>query len=121
MDQAQDAATSLGFPVVLKAQAAELSHKSDAGGVILDVRNAAELDRGWRTLQTAVAEHSPGVAIEGVLVERMSQSGIELIVGGRNDPEWGTVLLAGFGGVQAELLQDYRLLPPDLTVHRHRA
>ena len=60
LDQALDAATSLGFPVVLKAQAAELSHKSAAGGVILDVRNAAELDRGWRTLQTAVAEHSPG-------------------------------------------------------------
>ncbi len=116
VDQAHDAATSLGFPVALKAQAVELSHKSDAGGVILDVQNAAELDRGWRTLHAAVAEHSPGVALDGVLVERMSRPGIELIVGGRNDPDWGTVLLVGFGGVQAELLEDYRVLPPDLTV-----
>jgi acyl-CoA synthetase (NDP forming) len=116
LDEAQDAATALGFPVVLKAQAVELSHKSDAGGVILDVQNAAALDQGWRTLHAAVAEHSPGVALDGVLVERMSRPGIELIVGGRNDPDWGTVLLAGFGGVQAELLGDYRVLPPDLTV-----
>lgn len=114
--QARSAATAIGFPVALKAQAAGLTHKSDAGGVILDVHSSAELDRGWRTLHANLASHSPDVALEGVLVEEMSQRGIELIVGGRNDPEWGTVLLAGFGGVQAELLEDVRLLPPDLTV-----
>jgi acyl-CoA synthetase (NDP forming) len=51
-----------------------------------------------------------------VLVEKMSARGVELIVGARNDPEWGPVLLAGFGGVLAEVLHDLRLLPPDLTV-----
>jgi acyl-CoA synthetase (NDP forming) len=116
VEQARSAATSIGFPVALKVQAAELSHKSDAGGVILDVQSTAELDRGWRKLHADIAQHSPDVALEGVLVEKMSERGVELIVGGRNDPEWGTVLLAGFGGVQAELLEDFRVLPPDLTV-----
>jgi hypothetical protein len=50
-----------------------------------------------------------------VLIEKMGQRGLELIVGARNDPEWGPVILAGFGGVQAEILQDVRLLPADLT------
>jgi acyl-CoA synthetase (NDP forming) len=116
LEQAHLAAAAIGFPVALKAQAAGLAHKSDAGGVILDVRSRAGLDRGWRTLHANLASRSPSVALDGVLVEQMGQRGIELIVGGRNDPEWGTVLLAGFGGVQAELLDDVRILPPDLTV-----
>ena len=53
--------------------------------------------------------------LDGVLVEAMGARGTELIVGARNDPEWGAVILVGFGGVQAEILQDVRLLPPDLT------
>jgi len=51
-----------------------------------------------------------------VLIEKMGARGTELIVGAKNDPEWGPVILAGFGGVQAEILQDVRLLPPDLPV-----
>ena len=72
--------------------------------------------RGWRRLHDDIARHRPDVALEGVLVETMADRGVEIIVGGRNDPEWGPVVLAGFGGVQAELLEDLRLLPPDLTV-----
>jgi acyl-CoA synthetase (NDP forming) len=53
--------------------------------------------------------------LDGVLVEKMSTPGVELILGGRNDPEWGAVVLAGFGGVQAEILKDVRLLSPDMS------
>ncbi len=116
LEQAQAAAQEIGFPVALKAQAAELSHKSDAGGVVLDLAGPDQLTAGWRQMHTALARNRPGLVLGGVLVEKMSARGIELIVGGRTDPDWGPVLLAGFGGVQAELLHDVRLLPPDLPL-----
>jgi acyl-CoA synthetase (NDP forming) len=116
LDEAQRAARDLGMPVVLKAQSADLPHKSDAGGVILGVKDAHALEQGWQRLHANIARARPGLVLDGVLIESMSKMGVELIVGGRNDPEWGAITLAGFGGVQAEILQDVRLLPADLTV-----
>lgn len=116
LEQAQAAAIKLGFPVVLKAQSADLSHKSDAGGVILGLNDATQLAEGWTRLYANIAQHRPGLVLDGVLIEKMGRRGVELIVGARNDPAWGPVILAGFGGVQAEILQDVRLLPADLTI-----
>lgn len=113
--EAKAVAAEIGYPVVLKAQAAALSHKSDAGGVILNIADDAALDAAWSQLYANVAAHAPGVALDGALVEAMGARGTELIVGARGDPEWGATILVGFGGVQAELLHDFRLLPPDLT------
>ncbi|MCW3848612.1 acetate--CoA ligase family protein [Sphingomonas sp. LB-2] len=113
--EAQAIAARIGYPVVLKAQASALSHKSDAGGVILGLGDADELAEGWDRLHANIAAHAPGLALDGVLVEAMGARGTELIVGARNDPDWGPVILIGFGGVQAELLKDVRLLPHDLT------
>ncbi|GAA0299120.1 acetate--CoA ligase family protein [Sphingomonas oligophenolica] len=113
--EAKAAAARVGYPVVLKAQAATLSHKSDAGGVVLNLADEAALAAGWEKLHMDVGRHAPNVTLDGVLVEAMGARGIELIVGARNDPEWGPVILVGFGGVQAEILQDVRLLPADLT------
>jgi acyl-CoA synthetase (NDP forming) len=112
--QACAAADRLGYPVVLKAQSADLSHKSDAGGVILSLKDRDAVAAGYRLLQANIAQHRPGLVLDGVLVEAMGGRGVELIVGGKNDPDWGPVILVGFGGVQAELLHDVRLLPPDL-------
>ncbi|MGI4857562.1 MAG: acetate--CoA ligase family protein [Janthinobacterium lividum] len=114
LEDAQAAARDIGFPVVLKAQSADLSHKSDVGGVVLNLDDADALARGWERLHADIARHRPGLSLDGVLVERMGARGTELIVGARNDPEWGAVLLVGFGGVQAEILKDVRLLPHDL-------
>lgn len=116
LEQAQVAAAQMGFPIVLKAQSPDLSHKSDAGGVVLGLNDATQLAEGWTRLYANIAQHRPGLALDGVLIETMGRRGVELIVGARNDPEWGPVILAGFGGVQAEILQDVRLLPADLTV-----
>lgn len=115
LDEAQRAAAAIGWPVVIKAQSPELSHKSDAGGVVIGLEDTAALAAGWNTLHDAVAAYRPGLRLDGVLVERMGARGTELIVGGRNDPEWGPVLLVGFGGVMAELFHDVRLLPTDLS------
>lgn len=114
VEEAKAVAARIGYPVVLKAQAQALSHKSDAGGVILNLASDAELESGWTQLYANVASHAPEVTLDGALVEAMGKRGVELIVGARNDADWGPVILVGFGGVQAEILQDVRLLPPDL-------
>jgi acyl-CoA synthetase (NDP forming) len=116
LDEAVRAVAELGFPVALKAQSAELPHKSDAGGVMLHITDANSLAAAWTRLHDNVARSRPGLVLDGVLIERMSKTGVELIIGGRNDPDWGAVILAGFGGVQAEILKDVRLLSPDMTV-----
>lgn len=107
-------AAAIGYPVVLKAQAAALSHKSEAGGVILNVADAGALETAWQRLYDNVRDYDPDIRLDGVLVEAMGERGAELIVGARNDPAWGPILLVGFGGVTAELLRDVRLLPHDL-------
>lgn len=114
LEEAQQAAAAIGFPVVLKAQSVQLSHKSDAGGVVLGLSDPQQLAVGWDTLQKSVARSRPGLVLDGVLLEKQGRRGLELIVGGRNDPNWGPVILVGLGGVQAEILQDVRLLPADL-------
>ncbi len=107
-------ANEIGYPVVLKAHSAELAHKSDVGGVLLGIDSDAALGEAWLTLHQNVSNAQPELVLQGVLVERMSEKGLELIVGAKRDPQWGPVVMAGFGGVLAELLQDVRLMPADL-------
>ena len=114
VEEAIAAAETLGYPVVLKAQSPDLPHKSDAGGVIVDLKNRDELAEGWDRLAANIAASRPDLVLDGVLVEGMADKGVELIVGARNDPHWGATVLVGFGGVAAELLHDVCLLPPDL-------
>jgi acetate---CoA ligase (ADP-forming) len=108
---AQDAAATLGHPVALKLQSPELSHKSDIGGVALNV-SARGLPAAWRRLE-AIARRKK-LALDGILVEAMARPGLETIVGARRDARWGAVLLVGLGGIWAEAVNDVRLLPPDL-------
>ncbi len=114
-DAAVAAAEAIGYPVAMKAQAAALSHKSDAGGVILNLADAAAVRAAWDKMHASVAAYSAAIQLDGVLIEAMGARGIEMIVGAKNDPEWGPVLLAGFGGVTAEILGDVRLLAADMT------
>ncbi|WP_066717492.1 acetate--CoA ligase family protein [Sphingomonas pituitosa] len=114
-DEAVAIAERVGYPVALKAQAVALSHKSDAGGVILSIADEAALRAAWRKLYANVAAYDAGIVLDGAVVEAMGERGVELIVGARNDPEWGPVILVGLGGVTAELMKDVCLLPPDLT------
>lgn len=114
LDEAVTAAAAIGWPVAIKAQSPELSHKSDVGGVVLGLGDAAALAAGWTKLHAALDANAPGIPLDGVLVEAMGARGVEFIVGGRNDPDWGPVVLVGAGGVMAELFNDVRLLPADL-------
>jgi acyl-CoA synthetase (NDP forming) len=114
-DAAVAAAAALGYPVAMKAQSPALSHKSDAGGVILNLADPDAVRAAWHRMHASVAAYDATIALDGVLIEAMGPRGMEMIVGGRNDPEWGAVVLAGFGGVTAEVLQDVRLFTPDMS------
>jgi acyl-CoA synthetase (NDP forming) len=111
---AQAAAAQIGYPVALKLQAAAMPHKSDAGGVVLDVGDPAALAAAWHGMHQSVLEHHPGIVIDGVLIEAMAKQGLEMIVGARRDPDWGPVVVVGLGGIWAEALKDILVLPPDL-------
>jgi len=115
VDEAVTVAARIGYPVVMKAQAAELAHKTEAGAVLLNIADEAGVRKAWQTLQDNVQKAQPGVALDGVLVEKMAAKGLELVVGAKRDPLWGPVVLVGLGGIWVEALGDVRLMPPDLS------
>lgn len=106
-------AKRIGYPVVIKAQAAALAHKSDVGGVIINVKSPDELERAWTTLSDNIAR--AGHTLDGVLVEQMAKPGLECVVGGRNDPQWGPVIVFGLGGVWVEALNAVEVMPAHAT------
>jgi acetate---CoA ligase (ADP-forming) len=110
-DEAVAVARRIGYPVVLKAQAAALSHKTEAGGVIVNLANESTVRAAWDTLVGNVKRAAPDITLDGVLVEKMSAKDIELMVGAKRDPDWGTVLLVGLGGIWVEALGDVQPLP----------
>ncbi len=115
VEEAVALAGKIGYPVVLKAQASALAHKTEAGGVILNLGSEQALRSGWEALMANVQRSQPGLALDGVLVEAMVGKGVELVVGARRDPRWGPVLLIGLGGILVEALRDVRLLPADAS------
>jgi acyl-CoA synthetase (NDP forming) len=114
-DAALALAHEAGYPVVLKIEADGIHHKTEVGGVALGIASDAQLRADYIALRERVAARAPDARIRGVRVERMASGLVELIVGGRNDPVFGPVVVAGLGGVLAEALQDAstRLAPVD--------
>jgi acyl-CoA synthetase (NDP forming) len=111
--EAKAIATKIKYPVVLKAQAAALTHKSDAGGVAVNIKTAKELTDAWKKMQADVKKARPDLKLDGILVEKMGKKGVEIVVGARRDPAWGPTLMIGLGGVFTEALKDVRFLPAD--------
>lgn len=114
--QAQDMAAKIGFPVVMKAQAGALAHKTEAGAVLLNIKDADGVAEAWQTLHANVERAQPGTKLDGILVEKMAEPGLEIVIGARRDPNWGPVLLVGMGGILVEALGDVRLIAPDAGV-----
>ena len=118
--EAGAAAETIGFPVVLKIRSPAILHKTEAGGVVLDLRSSEAVERAAEHLLASARTAQPGARIEGFLVQEMV-SGVEAIVGARQDPLYGPLILVGAGGVLVELANDValRLLPvsaSDVTV-----
>jgi acyl-CoA synthetase (NDP forming) len=110
VDAALAFAAEQGYPVVLKVVSPDIAHKTEAGGVALDLRDAAALRAAWNTMVASVAQHAPQASITGYSVQPMLREGFELIVGCSVDAELGRVLMVGAGGIWAEVLDDVRFL-----------
>ena len=109
------AATALGFPVALKIQSPDLPHKTEAGGVRLGLADAAAVLRAYAEIRAAVAAHAPDAVIEGVLVSRMAPPGIEIAIGTVTDPDFGPILMLGFGGTAIEIFGDVAHRPAPVS------
>ncbi len=114
-DEAVATFERIGGPVVMKIVSAALAHKSEVGGVLLDVGDDAAVRQGFETLMERARRHAPGAGIDGVLVAPMQKGHIETIIGVRRDPVFGPVVMFGLGGIFVEVLKDvtFRLAPFD--------
>jgi acyl-CoA synthetase (NDP forming) len=106
LEEALQAAAAIGYPVVLKLVAADVQHKSDIGGVILGIKDAAGLRAAHERLADNFARARAGAGLDRVLVAQQVSNGIELVLGVQRDPEVGLVVMFGTGGVLLELHKD---------------
>jgi acyl-CoA synthetase (NDP forming) len=110
---ALDIADSIGYPVVMKIVSPNISHKSDVGGVILDLKNPEDVIDGYNQILHSVCSAVPDASIEGVLVCRQVPDGVDVIIGGMDDPVFGSTIMFGLGGIFTEVLKDvaFRIAP----------
>jgi acetate---CoA ligase (ADP-forming) subunit beta len=108
-------AKEIGFPVVLKIISPQILHKSDVGGVILNVRDEKELEVQYEKLLVEIGRRDPSAKVLGVLVEKMMPQSTEVIVGGIRDSQFGPSIMFGIGGIFAEIYDDvaFRVAPID--------
>jgi acetyltransferase len=116
-DEAVAIARKKGYPVVMKIYSPDITHKSDVGGVALNIKDDEMVRATFRNMVKTAAEKRPDARIDGVTIQIMvnTKDGVELIVGTKKDPVFGTVMLVGMGGVTAELFKDKRLEFPPLN------
>ena len=108
-DAAAEAAGRIGYPVVLKVLSPDAVHKSEAGGVMLNLASAAAVREAYAQIQRNLAARAPGARFEGVAVQPMAQAGVELIAGIVRDPRFGPTVIAGLGGIFVEVMKDTAL------------
>ena len=108
-------ADTIGYPVALKVLSLDIVHKSDVGGVVLDVEGPEALRAEFPALLARMEERVPGTQVEGVLMQRMLSGGREVILGGKRDPSFGPVVMFGLGGVYVEVFEDVTLRLAPLT------
>jgi Acyl-CoA synthetase (NDP forming) len=114
-EDAGSAAETIGFPVVMKIISPDISHKSDAGGVIVGVGTKEAAQSAFNQIVANARAYNPNADIHGVIVENHAAPGLELIIGGKTDPTFGKVITFGIGGTLVELMKDVtlRILPID--------
>ena len=105
----------VSYPCVAKIESADILHKSDVGGVRLNLHNEAELRAAYAEVLKNAAEKAPGAKVNGVLVQPMLPQGVEVIVGVNIDPQFGPMILCGLGGVFVEVFKDVALYPAPLS------
>ena len=103
----------IGFPVVLKIVSPDVIHKSDVGGVIIDLKSEEAVRKAYRQIIENVKKYKPEAKITGILVQEMAPPSTEVIVGSIKDPQFGPALMFGLGGIFVEVLKDvtFRIAP----------
>ncbi len=101
-DSAARAAKRIGYPVAMKIVSPEIEHKTDFGGVKINITNEEILRHTYRDIMAGAR----GKRVDGMLVQKMSRKGIELIIGGKKDPQFGHMLVLGLGGIYVEIFKD---------------
>lgn len=111
--EAAEFAEQLGFPVVLKIVSPDIIHKSDAGGVIVNLKSAVEAQKAYGKILENAKKYNAAARIVGVLVQEMAPQSTEVIVGALKDPQFGQTLMFGLGGIFVEILKDvvFRVAP----------
>src|SRR6202050_537191 len=115
--EAAQTSSQIGLPVVMKIVSADILHKTDAGGVIVGVKTAAEAEAAYETIVANGKKHNSRAKIDGALIQQMLVGGHEVIIGALTDPSFGKVVAFGLGGVLVEVLKDvtFRLAPTSET------
>ncbi len=120
-DEAATASERIGFPVVLKIESAQITHKSDVGGVELGLSSAAEVRDAFQRIRQRIAAKNPTAEIAGIVVQGMAAEGTEMILGVKRDPLFGPVVVCGLGGILVEVLQDVAIgIPPVSREQAHK-
>jgi len=115
VDEVQAAADNMGYPVAIKVIAEQISHKSDVGGVQLNLRNKAAVAAAFEDMMERISSAYPDAKLDGVLVQPMVTGGRELILGGRQDPQFGPVVLVGLGGIFVEIFEEVSVRVTPIT------
>ena len=112
-DEAVDAANKIGYPIVMKISSPQIVHKSDAGGVKVNLTNDAEVRDGFKAIMENAKKYDSNAEIKGVLIVEMVKGGKEMIIGSKLEPGMGPVVMLGMGGIYVEILKDvtFRLAP----------
>ena len=113
LEAAVERAAAIGYPVVMKVVSKDILHKSDAGGVALDLENAEEVIDAYQAIMHSSRAYNPEAVIEGVEVSEMVRPGVEVIIGARRDRTFGPIVMFGLGGIYVEVMKDvaFRALP----------
>jgi acetate---CoA ligase (ADP-forming) subunit beta len=111
--EATTLADQVSFPVVLKIISEDILHKTEAGGVVLSLNSKEQVKTGYEQLLSNVRGYKENARIEGVLVQHMAPRGVEVIIGGLRDNQFGPTVLFGLGGIFVEVLKDasFRVAP----------
>ena len=111
--EAVAASEEIGYPVVLKVSSVDISHKSDAGGVKVDLRGRSAVEEAFDEIMASCRAACPDARIEGVSVQSMVGAGVEIIMGMYKDADFGPVVMFGLGGILVEVLEDvaFRIVP----------
>jgi acyl-CoA synthetase (NDP forming) len=120
LQEAIEAANTLHYPVVMKISSPDISHKTDVGGIILDLNSDEEIKKAYLTMMDSVKKNARKARIDGVIIQKMAKSGLEVIVGVKLDPQFGHVIMFGLGGIFVEVYKDvsFRVTPIDRKTAR---